>query len=166
MSQFSGKAVVSVYELPVDYDARSDSRAERDHDKVFHASRHTVSHFAYGGGVGIVCHGYRHSQLVAEHFGERYYTLAPVYVCRMFDGAFIEIGVRRAYAHSLDFLDSANLLYDYLQRFYGGVNIFFRCGKSLCLDCCCGFYFSTAVHYPEYGIGAAEIQTDHVRFGY
>lgn len=71
MAEFACKSVASVNELSVDYDAGTDSRAQCEHDKVFHAACYSVCHFAYCGSVGVVGDSNWYSKPVAEHLCQR-----------------------------------------------------------------------------------------------
>ena len=51
MSQFSGKTIVSVNQLSIYYDTTTNTGSKSNHNKVFHATSRTISHFTDSGSI-------------------------------------------------------------------------------------------------------------------
>ena len=116
MSQFASKAVVSIKQLAIDNNTRTDTGAQSDDDKVLHASSHSVDHLTDGGSIGVVgqCYG-DVVQLLAEQVGQwNNGVVSPRQVRSFLDSALVVVAVGGADAHRFDFLDTTNLLDDRL----------------------------------------------------
>ena len=57
MAQFTGKAVAAIDQLSIDHNTRTDTRAQREHDEVFHAPCHTIGHLSHSRSIGVVRDG-------------------------------------------------------------------------------------------------------------
>lgn len=79
MTELAGKTVVAVDHLAVGDEARTESRAERDHHEVAHAFGVAVNHLADRRGIGVVGHQHLHAaETSADIVGQRKETAALV----------------------------------------------------------------------------------------
>ena len=58
MAQFSGESVVTIQQLAIHHDTRSDAGTQCDDDEVLHAASYAIDHLADSGSIGIVGESY------------------------------------------------------------------------------------------------------------
>ena len=66
---------MAIYHLTVNNDTATYTGAKSYHDKVFHTTSRTVSHFTDTGSIGVVCQSGRDTQALFKHGSQRNYTL-------------------------------------------------------------------------------------------
>ena len=107
MTKFASKTVVAEQHFAIHHNARSDTSSERYHDKIFHAARHAVGHFAHCGSVGVVGNAHGQTDTRRHHLRKRNnFCAAPSEIHRVFDGAFVEIGVGCANADAAHLVEA------------------------------------------------------------
>ena len=166
MAQLAGKTVGAVNHLTVDHDARADTRAQRDVDKVLHATGHTIGHFAQSGRIGIIgkCHG-NTAQPLGEHLGQRHHTIvSPHQVgCILYRSA-VEVAIGSTDAHSLDVVNASHSIDDGDEGLYSLVHVVFNLVVALCFDGSGSLDFPSGINDTKHGVGTSQVQSDHIRF--
>ena len=99
MSQLSGKTVMTIYHLTVNNNTTTYTGTKSYHDKIFHTTSRTVSHFTDTGSVGIVCQSCGNTQAFLKHGSQRNYTL-PGKVRGKFNGTAVIVSVRSTYTYT------------------------------------------------------------------
>ena len=102
MTKLTGKTVVAIYNLTVYHDTRTDAGTKSNHNKVFKTTGGTVGHLAESCSIGIVCHGYGNTELVANKMSQR--EAGPRQIYSIVDAAVIVVGIGSAYTYTLNFV--------------------------------------------------------------
>jgi len=133
VSQFSGKAVVSVDQLPIDNDAAADTGSQRNHDEVLHAACHPVGHLTQRGSIGIVRQDHRDTQTVLQQLcqGDNAF---PRQVGRLLDLPGIVVSVGCSHAYALDGIDASGGINQHHQTFSQRIHVSMDIRIIFCLD--------------------------------
>ena len=75
--ELAGETVVPVNQLAVGYEPAAESRAERHDQKVLHAARAAVYHFADGRRIGVVGNDHRQRREETLHFFDQIHRALP-----------------------------------------------------------------------------------------
>ena len=106
MTQFSGKTVVAINHLTVDNDTATYTCTQSNHDKIFHTTCSTISHFTDSCGVSVVSQCSRYTQALLEHSCQRYYTF-PRQVGGKFDSTAVVVTIGSTDTDTFDFIYTA-----------------------------------------------------------
>src|SRR4030095_12657520 len=101
MTQFTCEAIMPVYQLSIGNNAASHSRAEGNHDKIFHPSCSTIHHFAKSGRFCIIGQGAGEIKFLCHHFCQGNNSL-PLEIRSIFNGTCIIITVGSPDANAFD----------------------------------------------------------------
>ena len=167
VAELAGEAVMSVDDLSVDDDTRTDTGAEGDHDEILHTAGGAVGHLAHSGGVGVVGEADREAaELLGERGGELHGFLGrPCEVGCIGHLAGIIVAVGGADAHATDLAFLAGLLDDGLdcsgqgiEECVGVIAVSVGADDGLCQD------GTTGVHNAELGGLTSYVDTNDVLF--
>ena len=152
MTKLASETVAAVNQLTINYDARTYTSAKSDNDEVLHTTSHTISHLADSGCISVVGKSYWNAELIREHLSQRHYAVAtPLKVGSELNSTIIIVAVRSTDTHSLNLIDTTNLVDDNLQSLNRSVYIRLRVvAITLCLDRCSGLDVATAINDAKY----------------
>ena len=146
MTEFACETVATIDQLAIHDNTRTDTRAERNHNEILHATRHAIDHFADGGSVGVVGQGDGDAEALLEHFSQWHNAVAPPRkVRRKLNRAVVVVAVWCTNAHRLDFLDAAHLIDNRFEGLHRSIDIVLYIVINLRLDSGCGLDFATAI---------------------
>ena len=161
MSEFASKTVAAVNHFPVNYNAATHTSSERNHDEVFHSSRHTVGHLAQGSGVCVVGHTARNSESFCKELTDRYHAF-PNKIGGVFYRAVVVVAIGSADAHRFDFANAANFLNNGLESLDGSGYIVVDIGIGFGADSGLRNDVAALVHNAKDAVGSAHVQSDDV----
>ena len=163
MTELTSKAIVSIHQLTVDDYARTNTCSECDDNEILHAACHSVNHFAQSSSVGIVRHGYRNAQSVAEHL-RQWHDALPRQVWSILNGACVVVAVWSANTHRLDLVNASSLLDERFQTSHACLNESLNGRKFLCADRIIVEHIATLVHNAKDGVCSSKVNTNYIRF--
>ena len=155
VSELAGEAVVAVNDLSIDHYARSYTCAESNHNEILEATCCTIGHFTEGGGVGVVCHGYRNTELLAHELSK--FHILPGKIGGVVDFAGIVVGVRCADAYALNLICGFIGFYKMACLAVELVEIIVEIGVFAGFDRGTGDYITAGVHDAENGVSTAYV---------
>src|ERR1700720_3090546 len=110
MAEFSGKPVVTQYQVPVRHDSTTHAGSQCDHDKILHALCSAVCHFADCCCIGVIREQGLHLKFILYQLSQGQNTF-PWKVWCIFDISGIIISIWSTYTNTADSAGTAYGLY-------------------------------------------------------
>ena len=149
---------MSVYHLSVYHNAAAHTCSQCNHNEVSHSSGHTVSHLTQCRCIGIVGHGYRQSEPLLQHIGQRHTSL-PRQVRCLFNGTRIEIRVGRSHSYSTYIRTAHRFVYHLSKAFGQRIGIHVSLNKISCLHAVLRHNVSASIHNTPNRICPADVNS-------
>ena len=146
MAQLTSKTIAAIDQLSIDDNTRTYTSSQSQHDEILHTTSHSVGHLTNSSCVGIIGQCHRDTQAFLEKVGQRYDSIvSPRKIgCKLYCSRII-VTIGSTDSHSFNFLYTAHLVDNYLQRLHGCIDIILYALISLGFDGCGSLDISSAV---------------------
>ena len=152
---------MTIHHLTVDNDTATHTSTQCNHDKVFHTTGSTVSHFTDSSSICIVCQSSGDTQSFFKHGSQRKNSF-PRQVRSKFNRSRVIVTIRSTDTDTSDFINATISNNQWKQAFTHFISVFFYCRITRCFDWTAGNNSSACVYNSKDGIRSAYVNTYYV----